>query len=63
MLGMHHLLEKVIAQWEAEGKLGETSVLFYSPKDTKLGDRPCSVIESSHPQPRDQFAGPVPVHR
>lgn len=55
MIGMKNMLNRIIAQWEAEGKFGETTVLFYSPKDTKLGDRPCSVIESQHPQPRDQF--------
>ena len=55
MIGMRKMLEKIIAQWEEEGKYGETTVLFYDPKDTKLGDRPCAAIEASHPQPRSQF--------
>ena len=55
MIGMSKLLEQIIDQWEAEGKFGETTVKYYSPKDTKFADRPCSVIESSHPKPRDNF--------
>lgn len=55
MIGMRKMLDKIISQWEGEGKFGETTVLYYDPKDTKLGDRPCSVIETQHPQPRDQF--------
>lgn len=55
MIGMRNMLDKIITQWETEGKFGETSVLFYDPKDTRLGDRPCAAIVSEHPQPRDQF--------
>jgi hypothetical protein len=53
MIGMHKLLEQIIDQWEAEGKFGETSVQYYP--DAKLGEVNCTVIESSHPKPRDNF--------
>ncbi len=55
MIGMRKMLDKIITQWEEEGKYGETTVLYYDPKDTKLGDRPCTAIKTTHPQPRDQF--------
>lgn len=53
MIGMDRLLDKVIQQWEAEGKFGECKVEYYP--EAKLGDVPCMVIESKHPQPRDEF--------
>lgn len=53
MIGMRTMLEKIIAQWEAEGKFGETTVQYYP--DAKLGDVACTVIESSHPKPRNEF--------
>lgn len=53
MLGMKTLLDKIITQWEAEGKFGETKVQYYP--EAKLGDAACLVIESSHPTPRNEF--------
>lgn len=53
MIGMKRLLEKVIEQWENEGKYGECKVDYYP--EAKLGDVPCLAIESKHPQPRDEF--------
>lgn len=53
MIGMRTMLERVIAQWEEEGKFAETTVQYYP--DAKLGDVACTVIESSHPKPRDNF--------
>lgn len=53
MIGVKRLLSKVIQQWEQEGKYAECKVDYYP--DAKLGDVPCLVIESKHPQPRDEF--------
>jgi len=53
MMGLHNLIDGVIAQWESEAKYGETEVT-YRPRN-KLGEVECEVIESSHPQPRKQF--------
>ncbi len=53
MIGMKNMLDKVIAQWEHEGKFGETEVQYYP--EAKLGDVACTVIESKHPQPRQDF--------
>jgi hypothetical protein len=53
MIGMRNLLEQVITQWEAEAQFGECEVKYYP--DAKLGQAPCKVIESTHPQPRKQF--------
>lgn len=53
MIGLRTMLERVIAQWEAEGKFGETFVQYYP--NAKLGECECNVIESWHPQPRKQF--------
>lgn len=54
MIGMGKMLDKVITQWEDEGKYGETTVQFY-PNAMMDKDTPCEVIETKHPQPRDQF--------
>lgn len=54
MIGMRKMLDRIIDQWEAEGKFGETTVKYFP--NAKLGtDVGCKVIESSHPQPRKQF--------
>lgn len=54
MLGLRKMVERIIEQWEAEGKFGETNVKYFP--NAKLGaDVSCRVIESSHPQPRKQF--------
>lgn len=53
-LGLHKLLDMIIAQWEQESKFGECDVKYYP--NAKLGkDLACQVIESSHPQPRKEF--------
>jgi hypothetical protein len=54
MIGMGNMLDKIISQWEGEGKYGETTVQFY-PDAMMDKDTPCEVIETTHPQPRDQF--------
>jgi len=51
--GLKNLVEKVIAQWEAESKYDETDVKYYN--QAHLGDTECLAIETSHPQPRRQF--------
>ncbi len=54
MIGLRNMLDRIIDQWEAEGKFGETNVRYFP--NAKLGaDVACKVIESSHPQPRKQF--------
>jgi hypothetical protein len=53
MIGLHHLLDRVIQQWEAEAQFGEVDVL-YRPSN-KLAGVECKVLESKHPQPRKQF--------
>lgn len=54
MIGLRKMLDRIIEQWEAEGKFGETNVKYFP--NAKLGtDVACKVIESSHPQPRKQF--------
>jgi len=53
MIGMKHMLDRIIEQWEHEGKFAETAVQYYP--EAKLGDVACTVIETKHPQPRDDF--------
>jgi hypothetical protein len=52
-LGLAKMLDSITSQWELESKFGETDVKFFP--DAKVGQIPCQVIESSHPQPRKQF--------
>jgi hypothetical protein len=52
--GLRNMVRLMIRQWELESEFGEISVQYYP--DARLGDTPCRVIESSHPQPRRQFA-------
>lgn len=52
--GIAKAIRQLIKEWTAETKFGETDVKYY--KGAKLGDMTCRVIESSHPQPRKQFA-------
>jgi len=54
MIGLRNMLDRIITQWEAEGKYGETTVRYF-PNATLGKDVSCRVIESSHPQPRKQF--------
>ena len=51
--GMSNTLETIITQWQTETKYGEIDVKFYP--QAKLGDTPCTVIESTHPRPRREF--------
>jgi hypothetical protein len=52
LIGIEHLLERVIAQWEVESQYGEIDVKY---RPSKLGGADCKVLESSHPRPRRQF--------
>lgn len=52
--GIVRTLEALIAIWESELKYGEVSVKYL--QDAKVGEVSCRVIESSHPEPRRQFA-------
>lgn len=54
MIGLRNMLDRIITQWEAEGKYGETTVRYF-PNATLGKDVSCRVIESSHLQPRKQF--------
>lgn len=52
-IGMANLAEGVILQWEKESAFGESEVKYYA--EAKLAERDVLVIESSHPQRRNQF--------
>jgi len=52
-VGLSKLLDTIISQWELEGKYGEIQVEWYP--EAKLGNAPCRVIQTSHPQRRKQF--------
>jgi len=52
--GIQRTIESQIAIWESELKYGEVSVKYL--QDAKIGDLSCRVVESSHPEPRRQFA-------
>jgi len=52
-IGMRNLISQVLEQWELESKYGEVDVKYFP--HAKLGERPCEVIECSHPQPRKEF--------
>ena len=52
-VGISHMLETVIAQWEGETKYGEVDVKFYP--DASLGNVSCIAYESTHPTPRREF--------
>ena len=52
-VGMRRLLEQLIKQWTLESRYGEIDVQFYP--NAMMGQIPCEVIESKHPQPRKQF--------
>lgn len=52
-VGMRRLLEQLLAQWNIESKYGEIDVQFYP--NAMMGEVPCEVIETTHPQPRKQF--------
>lgn len=52
-IGLANLAEGVILQWEKESAFGESDVKYYA--EAKLAERDVLVIESSHPQRRNQF--------
>jgi len=52
-IGMQKMLEGVIKQWKDETRYGEIDVTYFH--KAKLGKRPCTVIQTSHPTPRKQF--------
>jgi hypothetical protein len=54
MIGMKILLDKVITQWETEGKLGEVKTQKYPNAKLPSGEE-CVAYESTHPTPRNQF--------
>ncbi|MFO1045717.1 MAG: DUF1571 domain-containing protein [Planctomycetaceae bacterium] len=54
MIGLETMLDKVIKQWEAEGKLGEVKTQKYPSAKLPSGEE-CIAYESLHPTPRAQF--------
>jgi hypothetical protein len=53
-IGMWNLVDKIIAQWEAENKHGEVKVQYFP--NARLGDKTeCKVIEATHPNRRPHF--------
>lgn len=52
-IGLRKMIDLLVQQWEAECQYGEINVQYYP--DARLGEIPCRVVESSHPQPRRQF--------
>jgi len=54
MIGLQTLLDRTIAQWEAEGKFDEVITQKYPDAKLPTGES-CIAYESSHPRPRDQF--------
>lgn len=54
MIGMRTLIDKIIKQWETEGKLGEVKTQKYPNAKLPSGEE-CVAYESLHPTPRNQF--------
>lgn len=54
MIGMRTLIDKIIKQWETEGKLGEIKTQKYPNAKLPSGED-CIAYESMHPTPRNQF--------
>lgn len=54
MVGLKVMLDKVIKQWEEEGKFGEIETKKYPDARLPTGEA-CIAYESLHPVPRDQF--------
>lgn len=54
-VGISHMLETVISQWEQETKYGEVEVKFYPDATLEGGKVPCLAFETSHPQKRREF--------
>lgn len=53
-IGLHSLLDKVIKQWEAEGKFGEVKTQKYPEAKLPSGEE-CIAYESLHPVQKNQF--------
>ena len=51
--GMAKMLEAIIAQWQAEAQYQE--VVVKEVAQVKVGEQPCLMLESIHPQARDHF--------
>ncbi|MEK6258284.1 MAG: DUF1571 domain-containing protein [Planctomycetota bacterium] len=54
MVGLKNMLDKVIKQWEEEGKFGEIKTQKYKEARLPTGEE-CITYESLHPTPRTQF--------
>jgi len=54
LIGLQTMVDKVIQQWEAEGKLGEVKTQKYPNAKLPSGEE-CVAFESLHPTPRNQF--------
>ena len=54
MVGLKNMLDKVIKQWEEEGKFGEVKTQKYPEAKLPTGET-CVAYESLHPTPRNQF--------
>lgn len=54
MIGLKYMLDKVIQQWEDEGKFGEVKTQKYPSAKLPSGEE-CIAYESLHPTPRNQF--------
>jgi hypothetical protein len=54
MIGLQTVIDKVIKQWEAEGKFGEVKTQKYPDAKLPTGEE-CVAYESLHPTPRNQF--------
>lgn len=48
MIGMRKMVQKIIAQWEAELSISEPTVKFYP--NAKIGSLECRVVETIHDQ-------------
>lgn len=53
-IGMQKLLDKVITQWETEGKFGEVTTQKFPDARLPSGEE-CVAYEATHPTPRNQF--------
>lgn len=51
--GLDHLIQEVATRWEAELHPGEAEVTIQS--NAQVGDRPCTLIESVHPEPHPDY--------
>lgn len=54
MIGMQNLLDKIIAQWEMEGKYSEVQTQKYPNATLPTGEQ-CVAYESLHPSPKKEF--------